>query len=108
ILDNAAKAPAPKPAAPKAVPAARPAAPAAGGAYVQIGAFSSQGLADKGWNDAARIAPAAMAGKGKHVEQVARDGGVLYRTSITGFASKEEASALCDKLKAAGKSCFVR
>ena len=26
----------------------------------------------------------------------------------TGFASKEEANALCDKLKAAGKTCFVR
>jgi len=95
------------------VPAARPvskpaAAPAAGGAFVQIGAFSSQALAEKGWNDAARIAPGAMAGKGKHVEPVAKDGSTLYRTAITGFASKEEATALCDKLKAAGKTCFVR
>ncbi|HEX7758357.1 MAG TPA: SPOR domain-containing protein, partial [Caulobacteraceae bacterium] len=82
--------------------------PKGGAAFVQIGAFSSQALAEKGWNDAARIAPGAMAGKGKHVEPVAKDGGTLYRTAITGFASKDEARALCDKLKAAGKTCFVR
>lgn len=86
--------------------AAKPAA--SGAAFVQIGAFSSQALAEKGWNDAARIAPGAMAGKGKHVEPVAKDGATLYRTAITGFASKDEANALCDKLKAAGKTCFVR
>ena len=32
------------------------AATAGGAASVQIGAFSSSALADKGWNDAARIA----------------------------------------------------
>ena len=37
-----------------------------------------------------------------------KDGATLYRTAITGFASKDEANALCDKLKAAGKTCFVR
>lgn len=93
---------------PVARPAAKPAAAPAGGTFVQIGAYSSQALAEKGWNDAARIAPGAMAGKGKHVEPVAKDGSTLYRTAITGFASKAEANALCDKLKAAGKTCFVR
>ncbi len=97
ILDEKAVRAAPAPASPKAV-----------GAFVQIGAFSSQALAEKGWNDAARIAPGAMAGKGKHVEPVAKDGSTLYRTAITGFASKDEAVALCDQLKAAGKTCFVR
>ena len=56
----------------------------------------------------AAIAPAAMAGKGKKVETVSRDGATLYRTSITGFASKQEAQAFCAKLQAAGKNCFVK
>lgn len=88
--------------------AAVPVAGATGAAMVQIGAFSSQALADKGWNDAARIAPGAVAGKGKKVEPIQKDGATLYRTAVTGFASRAEATAFCDQLKAAGKSCFVK
>ncbi|MCI3133436.1 SPOR domain-containing protein, partial [Phenylobacterium aquaticum] len=94
------------PAKAAAVPA--PAAGATGAAMVQIGAFSSQALADKGWNDAARIAPGAVAGKGKKVEPIQKDGATLYRTAVTGFASRADATAFCDKLKAAGKNCFVK
>ena len=104
--------PAPVAAAPKP-PAAKPAAPtpaagATGVASVQIGAFSSNAEADKGWNDAARIAPGATAGKGKKVEPVERNGATLYRTLVTGFGSRAAAVAFCDQLKAAGKSCFVK
>jgi len=98
--------PKPQPKAAAATPA--PAAKAAGVAAVQIGAFSSQALADKGWNDAAALAPGAAAGKGKSVEKVDKDGKTLFRTQVTGFASRAEAAAFCDKLKAAGKACFVK
>ncbi|HEY5072911.1 MAG TPA: SPOR domain-containing protein [Caulobacteraceae bacterium] len=92
-----------------ATPADAPKAPAASGkAMVQIGAYSSASQADAGWNSAAGVAPAAMAGKGKKVETVAHGAATLYRTSITGFASRKEAQALCDKLQAAGKTCFVK
>jgi hypothetical protein len=103
---------APKPVAPVAVapkPVAPAPAPAAtGAAMVQIGAFSSQALADKGWNDAAAVSPGIAAGKGKRVETVEKDGKTLFRTSVTGFASRADAAAFCDRLKAAGKSCFVK
>jgi len=78
------------------------------GAVVQIGAFSSERLADQAWNGAAEVAPGAMAGKGKHVTAMEKDGVTLYRTAITGFASRDAATALCAKLQASGKSCFVR
>jgi outer membrane biosynthesis protein TonB len=108
----AAKAPPPapaKPAAAKPAPAAQaPAAKATGVAAVQIGAFSSQSLADKGWSDAAAIAPGPAAGKGKSVEKVEKDGHTLFRTQVTGFSSRADASAFCAKLKAAGKACFVK
>ncbi|MFC3069587.1 SPOR domain-containing protein [Phenylobacterium soli] len=103
--------PPPKPAAekPKPVVAEKAPAPAAkGAAAVQIGAVSSPALADKTWNEAVAVAPGLAAGKGKGVEKVDRDGKVLYRTSVTGFASKEAAAAFCAKLKAAGKACFVK
>lgn len=111
-LAPAPKAPAPKvekaapPPAAKAAPA--PAAKATGVAAVQIGAFSSQALADKGWSDAAAIAPGPAAGKGKSVEKVQKDGHTLFRTQVTGFASRADAAAFCARLKAAGKACFVK
>jgi cell division septation protein DedD len=101
----AAKAPPPaKPAAAKPAPGAK----TAGVAAVQIGAFSSQALADKGWSDAAAIAPGPAVGKGKSVEKVEKDGHTLFRTQVTGFASRGDASAFCGRLKAAGKACFVK
>jgi cytoskeletal protein RodZ len=104
----AAKAPAPAPAKPAAPPPAPAAKPAAGAAAVQIGAFSSQALADKGWSDATGLAPGLASGKGKSVEKVDKDGKTLFRTQVTGFATRADAAAFCDKLKAAGKACFVK
>lgn len=104
--------PRPAPAAIKvAAPPAKPVAHAAisrGTARVQIGAYSSKALADRGWNDAARIAPASAAGKGKTVEAIQKGDVTLFRTSVTGFASKADAAAFCADLKAAGKDCFVK
>ena len=98
----AAATPAPKAATPA------PAAAAGGPAAVQIGAFSSAALAEKGWNDAARLAPGMAAGKGKSVQAVDVGGKTMYRTAVTGFASRADAAAFCSALKAGGKDCFVR
>jgi len=105
-----AEKPAEKPKPPVEKPVAqKPAEKAvAGGAAVQIGAVSSPALADKTWNDAVAVSPGLAAGKGKGVEKVDKDGKTLYRTSVTGFASKADAAAFCAKLKAAGKACFVK
>ena len=105
-----------KPAAPKTPPAPPTitppapvaAAPPSGGDWVQIGAFSSSALADKGWSDVAALAPAGMSGKGRKVEPISKDGKTFYRTYVTGFASRDAAQAFCDRLKAAGKACFVK
>jgi hypothetical protein len=75
---------------------------------VQIGAFSSPALADKGWSDAARLAPADMGGKGKKIEAVASGGKTLYRAYVTGFSTHAVAESFCGDLKAAGRSCFVK
>ncbi len=83
-------------------------ASAAGPVEIQIGAFSSQRQADEGWSAAAAAAPGPMAGKGKRVAPFTRGGETLYRTFITGFASREAAVALCARLQAAQKDCLVR
>jgi cell division protein FtsN len=81
---------------------------AGGPAAVQIGAFSGQAQADKGWNDVARLLPGDMAGRGKRIEKADVGGVTFHRTFVTGFASKADAAAFCTKLKAAGRSCIVR
>ena len=104
----AVKAPAAAP-APAPAPAAVAAAPAAGGAaMVQIGAYSSTALADRGYSEVAAAFPGPMAGKSKRVETLARDGKTLYRGLIGGFASRSAAQAFCDTLKASGRTCLVR
>lgn len=83
-------------------------ATAAVGSGVQIGAFSSAALAEQGWSDAVKLAPGLATGKGKSITPVESGGKTLYRTTVTGFASKGQADAFCGALKAAGKSCFIR
>lgn len=79
-----------------------------GGVRVQIGAFSSAALADKGWSDVAALMPGSMTGRAKQVEPVDKGGQTLYRTSVTGFADRASAAAFCDALKVKGKICFVK
>ncbi|PIB93055.1 SPOR domain-containing protein [Caulobacter sp. FWC2] len=113
LATAAAQKPAPKPvqlaAATPAKPVAVTSAAASGGpAVVQIGALSSPALADKAWTDATRLAPGLAAGKGKKVEAIDKNGTTLYRTSVTGFATREAAKAFCEAISASGKSCFVK
>jgi cell division protein FtsN len=89
-------------------PKTTPAKPGDAPVLIQIGAFSSEALADKEWSKVASIAPGPMAGKGKRVVPISKDGATLYRTSITGFASRDQAQGVCDRLVAAGGKCFVR
>ncbi len=98
-----------KPPAPVPAPTPKtPPAPTVGGASVQIGAFSSQALADKGYADAGRITGVDIAGKSKRVEKVDKGGSTLFRTTVVGFVSRADAVSFCNELKAAGKSCFVK
>jgi hypothetical protein len=85
------------------------AAPAVGkGAVVQIGAFSSSALADKGYADVSAVLPGRMGGKAKHVQPLDKDGTTLYRTWLSGFATRADAQAFCEALKAKGKTCLVK
>ena len=41
-------------------------------------------------------------------EAVDKNGTTLYRTSVTGFPTREAAKAFCEAISASGKSCFVK
>jgi hypothetical protein len=103
----------PAPAKPLAVAEAKPVAPAVssparGAAVAQFGAFSSAALASSEWAKLAKAYPGDMAGKGKLVESVERDGKTLYRGAVSGFASRADAVAFCAALKADSRGCIVR
>jgi hypothetical protein len=92
-----------QPPAPKAGPkqeAPAPAAPAAGGATIQLGAFSSQAGANAAWK--------AMSGRFRYlaplthsVVPVASGGKTLYRLRASGPGAAD----ICGRLRVAGESC---
>ena len=106
-------APAPAEAAtPAAPPVAktepRPPATVGGTSGVQIGAFSTPNLADREFAAMVGRYPQFTAGAEKRVQEVtASNGSTVYRTTVTGL-SRDQATGLCDAIKAAGGDCFVR
>lgn len=93
------QAPAP---APKAEAPAAPATPAAGGATIQLGAFSSQAAANNAWK--------AMSARFKYLAPLTQSvttttsgGRTLYRLRASG----PDAASLCSRLRVAGESCVV-
>ncbi len=80
----------------------------AGGAVVQIGAFSSTSQSDKGFSDVSTAMSGEMGGKTKRIETVEVNGKTYFRTSVTGFSSRTAADAFCKSLAAKGHTCFAK
>jgi cell division protein FtsN len=109
-LGSAIPAPATMAPPPAAKPAAAPAAAAApAGAYVlQIGAYKSQAEADTAWKTYQGRHAALLNGFSQNVQQADLGAkGTWYRLRIAGFANREGAVALCERLKADGGACFL-
>lgn len=113
--------PAPRPASPaepapaKAVtppvktvePAPAPAS-TAGNAGVQIGAFSTPGIADREYAALAARYPQFASRASKRVQEVtASNGSTVYRTTFAGL-SPEDARAFCAAIRASGGDCIIR
>lgn len=82
-----------------------PAPDAAGTALVQLGAFSSAGLADSSWSGYVRRFEAVGA-LPKKILRGTVDGSTIYRLNAVA-PSYDAAQQLCNNLKAAGESCLV-
>lgn len=77
------------------------------GAVVQIGAYGNAQRVAAAWNVAARRYGALR----EYTPMSARfdsPKGTFYRLSVKGFASVNEANALCASLRRGGGTCFVR
>lgn len=78
------------------------------GSYaVQVGAFSSASLAEAAWGRSQQRF-ARFAGLTPSHTTITLAKGTFHRLSLAGFATREEAAQLCQRLKAAGGDCFVR
>ncbi|MDI1279893.1 MAG: cell division septation protein DedD [Brevundimonas sp.] len=83
-------------------------APVGGSSIVQIGAFSTPGIADREYSAVAARFPQFAAGATKRVQEVtASNGSTVYRTTFTGL-SRDDARAFCAAIKAGGGDCLVR
>jgi len=101
--------PAPAPVKPAAasVPVTTQAA-ASGSVVLQIGAYKSQADANTAWTIYKSKHGALLSGYSPDVQQAdLGEKGTWYRLRIAGFPSRDVASALCDRLKADGGTCFL-
>ena len=96
-----------KPAVPST--AAASTSPAAQTAHIlQIGAYKSQEDADTAWKTFKAKHGALLSGYSPDVQRAdLGDKGVWYRLRVAGLSDQSVASALCDRLKADGGSCFL-
>ncbi|HEY2009282.1 MAG TPA: SPOR domain-containing protein [Rhizomicrobium sp.] len=90
-------------------PAPVAAKPAASGGYVlQIGAYKNQADADAAWKAYKAKHAALLGGYSDDVQQAdLGEKGTWYRLRIGGFADKNMATSLCDRLKADGGACIL-
>lgn len=86
----------------------KPAASVQSGRFVvQLGAFKSAGVAADGW---ARVSKRwdFLNEYDARQAKVNLPKGTFYRLSVSGFASRDAAGAVCSKIKAEGGQCFIR
>jgi cell division protein FtsN len=79
-----------------------------GGRFVvQLGAFKSTSSAEGAWKTANRKM-SMLSSYDARQSRIKVRGGSLYRLAVSGFASREDASRVCTRVRSAGGSCFVR
>ena len=76
-------------------------------AVVQLGAYKSSGRVAVAWSKVAAKHNSLRAYTPVSAKFAGAEG-IVYRLSVQGFANDREAFSLCNSLKRAGSSCFVR
>ncbi|PXA84493.1 sporulation protein [Nostoc sp. 3335mG] len=77
------------------------------GYVVQLGAFSRAGAIQTAWDQASKAMP-RLAGFAPARAQFTFSGTSLVRLSVSGFADRDAAVALCEQIHARKGKCFVR
>lgn len=77
------------------------------GYVVQLGAFAKAGAIQAAWDRASKAMP-RLAGFAPVHAQLTVSGASLVRLSVSGFADRASAVALCEQIHARNGACFVR
>lgn len=100
----------------RSTPVSAPAAPAAssaassgaGGYFIQVASLPSEADAQKSYKNLSAKYGSVIGGRGVDIAKAEIAGkGTFYRVRIPAGNSKDEAAALCEKLRAAGGSCLI-
>ncbi|HTU10544.1 MAG TPA: tetratricopeptide repeat protein [Allosphingosinicella sp.] len=73
---------------------------------VQLGAFSNEANAERGWQQVS--SRYGLAGRRPLTTTFNHGGRTLHRVSVSGFASQGDAQRLCGQIRGQGGVCFVR
>lgn len=80
----------------------------AGGYYIQVASLPSEADAQKSYKNLSAKFGGLIAGRGVDIAKAEVAGkGTFYRVRIPAGSSKDEAAALCEKLRAAGGTCLI-
>ena len=110
VTEGPSPTPAPPPVRPAPEPAPPTPTPSSGGSdwVVQVASLRTQAEADATFARIKAANTAILAPYGSDIVRVdLGEKGIYYRARVDGFGNKAEAAAACDRLKAAGQSCFV-
>jgi len=81
--------------------------PTGGRFVVQIGAYSSAGVAQDGWTKAVRRI-GDLRGYTPSTAVFVKGSATFYRLSVSGFGTRGSAVSFCETLRSRGGQCFVR
>lgn len=81
----------------------------AGGTFlVQVTALRSEAAANAAWTNLVSEAPALFANAERRIQRADLGAkGIFYRVRVGSFATRDDASAFCERLKGLGRDCIV-
>jgi len=88
-------------------PDLRTRAPLASGYAVQIGAYTSPGVAEDAWRALKASMPDKFSGLSNATTRVEVGGHTFYRALVQGFPSRAAAATFCQSLRASGRACLM-
>jgi D-alanyl-D-alanine carboxypeptidase len=92
---------------PAALPAPEPAGAPTGPFQVQVGAYQTQGEAERQLAAVRQRAASVLGAHAAHMSQVKRGDKVFFRARYVGFSAKDAAAGVCSELKRLDIDCLV-
>ena len=73
---------------------------------VQLGAFDSEAITRKAWNQLVARNPDLLSSKNLYIERTTANARVFYRLRVAGFSNTDQTREMCEALRARGVDCI--